>query len=114
MFLDTELSESDSISSGQKQLLTIARGMLEGSPFIILDEATSNVDTRTEELVQQAMDKLMVGRTSFIIAHRLSTIKNADLILVMNEGNIIEMGTHEELLKKKGFYANLYNSQFEL
>ena len=88
--------------------------MLEDAPLLILDEATSNVDTRTEELVQIAMDKLTKGRTSFIIAHRLSTIKNADLILVMNEGNIIEMGTHEELLKKKGFYANLYNSQFEL
>jgi ATP-binding cassette subfamily B protein len=88
--------------------------MLEDAPFLILDEATSNVDTRTEELVQQAMDKLMKGRTSFIIAHRLSTIKNADLILVMNEGNIIEMGTHDELLNKKGFYADLYNSQFEL
>jgi ATP-binding cassette subfamily B protein len=112
--IDTEINESDSISSGQKQLLTIARGMLEDAPFLILDEATSNVDTRTEELVQQAMDKLMKGRTSFIIAHRLSTIKNADLILVMNEGNIIEMGTHDELLNKKGFYADLYNSQFEL
>ena len=108
------VNDSDSISSGQRQLLTIARGMIEESPFLILDEATSNVDTRTEELVSKAMDKLTKGRTSFIIAHRLSTIKNADLILVMNEGNIIEMGTHEELLKKKGFYANLYNSQFEL
>ena len=112
--INTELSESDNISSGQKQLLTIARGMLEHTPFLILDEATSNVDTRTEELVQKAMDKLMVGHTSFIIAHRLSTIKNADLILVMDDGNIVEMGTHKELLKKKGFYANLYNSQFEL
>ncbi|MCR4580897.1 MAG: ABC transporter ATP-binding protein/permease [Bacilli bacterium] len=112
--IDTEITENDSISSGQKQLLTIARGMLEDAPFLILDEATSNVDTRTEELVQQAMDKLMVGRTSFIIAHRLSTIKNADLILVMDEGNIVEMGTHNELLKQKGFYANLYNSQFKL
>ncbi len=87
--------------------------MIANSPFLILDEATSNVDTRTEELVQQAMDKLTKGRTSFIIAHRLSTIKNADLILVMNEGDIIEQGTHEELLKKQGFYANLYNSQFD-
>ena len=87
--------------------------MIANSPFLILDEATSNVDTRTEELVQQAMDKLTKGRTSFIIAHRLSTIKNADLILVMKEGDIIEQGTHEELLKKQGFYANLYNSQFD-
>ena len=87
--------------------------MIKNAPFLILDEATSSVDTRTEELVQKAMDKLTEGRTSFIIAHRLSTIKNADLILVMNEGNIIEQGTHSELLKKNGFYANLYNSQFE-
>lgn len=87
--------------------------MIANSPFLILDEATSNVDTRTEELVQKAMDKLTKGRTSFIIAHRLSTIKNADLILVMNEGDIIEQGSHEELLKKNGFYAKLYNSQFE-
>lgn len=111
--LSAELSDNDAISSGQKQLLTIARGMIEDAPFLILDEATSNVDTRTEELVQKAMDKLMEGRTSFIIAHRLSTIKNADLILVMNEGNIIEQGNHEELLRKKGFYADLYNSQFQ-
>ena len=111
---DSPLSDSETVSSGQKQLLTIARGMIEDAPFLILDEATSNVDTRTEELVQKAMDKLMEGRTSFIIAHRLSTIKNADLILVMNEGNIIEQGTHEELMKKNGFYADLYNSQFEL
>ena len=110
--LNSQVSDNDAISSGQKQLLTIARGMVEDAPFLILDEATSNVDTRTEELVQKAMDKLTVGKTSFIIAHRLSTIKNADLILVMNEGNIIEQGTHDELLKKKGFYANLYNSQF--
>lgn len=110
---NTELSDNESISAGQKQLLTIARGMIEDAPFLILDEATSNVDTRTEELVQKAMDKLMQGRTSFIIAHRLSTIKNADLILVMNEGDIIEQGNHEELLKKNGFYANLYNSQFD-
>jgi ATP-binding cassette subfamily B protein len=112
--INTELTESDSVSSGQKQLLTIARGMIEDAPFLILDEATSNVDTRTEELVQKAMDKLMKNHTSFIIAHRLSTIKNADLILVMDDGNIVEMGTHKELLKKKGYYANLYNSQFEL
>ncbi len=111
---DSEISESESISAGQRQLLTIARGMIEDAPFLILDEATSNVDTRTEELVQSAMDKLTIGRTSFIIAHRLSTIKNADLILVMNNGNIIEMGNHEELMKKKGFYSELYNSQFEL
>ena len=112
--LDALLSDNDSISQGQKQLLTIARGMIEDAPFLILDEATSNVDTRTEELVQKAMDKLMVGRTSFIIAHRLSTIKNADLILVMKDGNIVENGTHDELMNKNGFYADLYNSQFEL
>ena len=111
--LDSMVGDNDSISSGQKQLLTIARGMIEDQPFLILDEATSNVDTRTEELVQKAMDKLTVGRTSFIIAHRLSTIKNADLILVMKEGNIIEQGTHEELLKQNGFYSELYNSQFQ-
>ncbi len=111
---DSNLSDNDSVSSGQRQLLTIARGMIEDSPFLILDEATSNVDTRTEELVQKAMDKLMVGKTSFIIAHRLSTIKNADLILVMNHGNIIEQGNHEELMEKGGFYADLYNSQFQM
>ena len=111
--LNSQVGDNDAISSGQKQLLTIARGMIEDAPFLILDEATSNVDTRTEELVQKAMDKLCEGRTSFIIAHRLSTIKNADLILVLNEGNIVEQGTHEELLKKKGFYADLYNSQFQ-
>ena len=111
--LDSSLSDNDSISQGQKQLMTIARGMLEDAPFLILDEATSNVDTRTEELVQKAMDKLTEGRTSFIIAHRLSTIKNADLILVMQEGNIVEQENHEELLSKNGFYAELYNSQFE-
>ena len=108
------LSDNESISAGQKQLLTIARGMIEDSPFLILDEATSNVDTRTEELVQNAMDKLTQGKTSFIIAHRLSTIKNADLILVMKDGNIIEQGNHEQLIKENGFYAELYNSQFEL
>ena len=111
---DTVLTENDSVSSGQRQLLTIARGMLEDAPFLILDEATSNVDTRTEELVSSAMDKLGEGKTSFIIAHRLSTIKNANLILVMKDGNIIEQGYHEELMNKNGFYAELYNSQFEL
>lgn len=111
---NSDIAENDSISAGQKQLLTIARGMLEDAPFLILDEATSNVDTRTEELVQKAMDKLTEGRTSFIIAHRLSTIKNADLILVMKDGNIIETGNHNQLMKQKGFYADLYNSQFEL
>lgn len=111
--LNAMVGDTDTVSQGQKQLITIARGMLEDAPFLILDEATSNVDTRTEELVQKAMDKLTEGRTSFIIAHRLSTIKNADLILVMNEGNIIEQGTHDELMKLNGFYANLYNSQFE-
>ena len=111
---DTVISDNDSVSAGQRQLLTIARGMIDDAPFLILDEATSNVDTRTEELVQTAMDKLTEGRTSFIIAHRLSTIKNADLILVMKDGNIVETGNHEELMKKKGFYADLYNSQFEL
>ena len=112
--LDAKVGDNDSISSGQKQLLTITRGMIEDAPFLILDEATSNVDTRTEELVQKAMDKLTEGRTSFIIAHRLSTIKNADLILVMKDGNIIETGNHKELMKKNGFYAEIYNSQFEL
>ena len=112
--LKTEVAENEAISAGQKQLITIARGMVEDAPFLILDEATSNVDTRTEELVQKAMDKLMEGRTSFIIAHRLSTIKNADLILVMNDGNIVETGSHKELMDKGGFYAELYNSQFAL
>ena len=111
--LDATVDNSDSISGGQKQLLTIARGMIKNAPLLILDEATSNVDTRTEELVQKAMDKLTVGKTSFIIAHRLSTIKNADHILVMNEGDIIEEGNHETLMKKNGFYAELYNSQFK-
>ena len=111
---NSEIGETDAISSGQRQLLTIARGMIEDTPFLILDEATSNVDTRTEELVQKAMDKLAEGRTSFIIAHRLSTIKNADLILVMKNGNIIEQGNHQELMEKQGAYAELYNSQFEL
>ena len=111
---DSYINDNDSVSAGQRQLLTIARGMLENAPFLILDEATSNVDTRTEELVSSAMDKLTEGKTSFIIAHRLSTIKNADLILVMKDGNIIEQGNHEELMKQKGFYSELYNSQFEL
>ncbi len=105
--------ETNNISQGQKQLLTIARAILADPKILILDEATSSVDTRTEILIQKAMDKLMKGRTSFIIAHRLSTIKNADLILVLNHGDIVETGTHEELLTKNGFYANLYNSQFE-
>ncbi len=110
--MNASVNDSDTISSGQKQLLTIARGMIENAPFLILDEATSNVDTRTEELVASAMDKLTKGKTSFIIAHRLSTIKNADLILVMKDGNIIEQGNHEELINKNGFYKELYNSQF--
>ena len=111
---DSMLSDNDSVSAGQRQLLTIARGMIEDAPFLILDEATSNVDTRTEELVQNAMDKLTENRTSFIIAHRLSTIKNADLILVLKDGNIIEQGNHDSLMKQNGFYSELYNSQFEL
>ena len=110
---DTVLSESTSISAGQKQLLTIARAMLQNAPMLILDEATSSVDTRTELLIQRAMDKLMENRTSFVIAHRLSTIKNADLILVMKDGDVIESGTHETLMQQNGFYAALYNSQFD-
>ena len=110
---DTVLSESSSISAGQKQLLTIARAMLQNAPMLILDEATSSVDTRTEVLIQRAMDALTQGRTSFVIAHRLSTIKNADLILVMRDGDVIESGTHESLMQMGGFYAQLYNSQFE-
>ena len=105
--------ESDNVSEGQKQLLTIARVILNDPKILILDEATSSVDTRMEILIQKAMDKLMEGRTSFIIAHRLSTIRNADLILVMKDGDIVEQGNHNELLKKGGFYATLYNSQFE-
>jgi len=110
---DTVISDQTNLSAGQKQLITIARAMLKNAPLLILDEATSSVDTRTEQKVQKAMDSLTKGRTSFVIAHRLSTIRNADLILVMKDGDIIESGNHEELLKKKGFYANLYNSQFE-
>lgn len=110
--LDFYVENESSISGGQKQLLTIARAMAENSPLLILDEATSNVDTRTEEVIQRAMDKLTEGRTSFVIAHRLSTIKNADLILVMRDGNIIEQGTHDNLMEQNGFYATLYNSQF--
>ena len=109
-----ELNEDASnVSQGQKQLLTIARAILADNPILILDEATSSVDTRTEIRIQKAMDNLMRGRTSFIIAHRLSTIRDADLILVMKDGDIIEQGNHEELMKQQGFYAELYNSQFE-
>lgn len=111
---DTYLDNSVTLSIGQKQLLTIARALLKDAPLLILDEATSSVDTRTEVLIQKAMDKLMEGRTSFVIAHRLSTIKNADLILVMKDGNIIEQGSHDELMTEGGFYADLYNSQFEV
>ncbi len=111
---DTVLDDRASLSQGQKQLLTIARAMVEDAPILILDEATSSVDTRTEELIQKAMDALTVGRTSFVIAHRLSTIRDADMILVMNGGDIVERGTHEELLAKSGFYADIYNSQFTL
>ncbi|MGT2907042.1 ABC transporter ATP-binding protein [Streptococcus dentiloxodontae] len=109
---DTVLDDAVTLSVGQKQLLTIARALLKDAPLLILDEATSSVDTRTEELIQKAMDQLMEGRTSFVIAHRLSTIRNADLILVMKEGNIIEQGNHEQLMTEAGFYADLYNSQF--
>ena len=105
--------ETSNISQGQKQLLTIARAILADNKIMILDEATSSVDTRTAERIQKAMDNLMKGRTSIVIAHRLSTIRDADLILVMKDGDIIEQGTHESLLAKNGFYANLYNSQFE-
>lgn len=113
MGYDTILDDKANLSAGQKQLITIARAMIDNKPLLILDEATSSVDTRTEVLIQRAMDKLTVGKTSFVIAHRLSTIKNADLILVMKDGDIIESGNHEELLSKNGFYAELYNSQFE-
>ena len=111
---DTIIDEdSDNISAGEKQLLTITRAMVANPPMMILDEATSNVDTRTEQLIQSAFDKLTDGRTSFVIAHRLSTIRNADLILVLKDGNIVEQGTHDTLLAENGFYADLYNSQFQ-
>ena len=110
---DTVLDDKANLSQGQKQLLTIARAMVENAPLLILDEATSSVDTRTEVIIQQAMDKLTQGRTSFVIAHRLSTIRNADLILVMKDGDILESGSHNELMAKQGFYAELYNSQFD-
>ena len=111
---DTVLDDNTSLSQGQRQLLTIARAMVQDAPILILDEATSSVDTRTEELIQKAMDALPVGRTSFVIAHRLSTIRDADMILVMNHGDVIERGTHEEQLAAGVFYADLYNSQFPL
>ena len=107
------LGDNETISAGQRQQMTIARAMLDGSPLLILDEATSSVDTRTERTIQEAMDRLTEGRTSFVIAHRLSTIRNSDLILVMRDGNIVEQGTHEDLLALGGFYADLYNSQFD-
>ena len=110
---DTILNDKVNLSAGQKQKLTIARAMIKDSPMLILDEATSSVDTRTELLIQNAMDKLMEGRTSFVIAHRLSTIKNADVILVLKGGDILESGNHDDLIAKNGFYAELYNSQFE-
>ncbi|MEG1870476.1 MAG: ATP-binding cassette domain-containing protein, partial [Peptostreptococcaceae bacterium] len=110
---DTILDDKANLSAGQKQLVTIARAMVENAPLLILDEATSSVDTRTEVLIQKAMDNLMKGRTSFVIAHRLSTIRDADLILVMNNGDIVEQGSHDDLIVQDGFYANLYNSQFE-
>ena len=110
-----ELNEdATNVSQGQKQLLTIARAILADNPILILDEATSSVDTRTEHAIQKAMDNLMAGRTSFVIAHRLSTIKDADIIIVMKEGDIIEQGSHAELLAAGGFYADLYNSQFDM
>ena len=111
---DTVLNDQVNLSQGQKQQLTIARAMIANKPMLILDEATSSVDTRTEQQIQTAMDQLMRDRTSFVIAHRLSTIKNADLILVLKDGDIIESGTHEALLERGGFYAELYNSQFEV
>jgi ATP-binding cassette subfamily B protein len=111
--VDTILAEEADISAGQKQLITIARAMIDDAPILILDEATSSVDTRTEKIISAAIDKLMEGRTSFVIAHRLSTIKNADMILVLKDGDVIEMGTHDELMNKNGFYADLYMSQFD-
>ena len=110
---DTVLSDESSLSAGQRQQITIARAMIQNAPMLILDEATSSVDTRTELQIQKAMDQLMEGRTSFVIAHRLSTIKNADIILVMRDGDIVENGSHHELLAKGGYYSELYNSQFE-
>jgi ATP-binding cassette subfamily B protein len=110
---DTVLDDQISLSQGQRQQLTIARAMIAERPMLILDEATSSVDTRTELQIQNAMDELMKGRTSFVIAHRLSTIRNADLILVLKDGDIIESGTHTQLLEANGFYAELYNSQFD-
>ena len=110
---DTVLDEGTSILAGQKQLVTIARAMAKNAPILVLDEATSNIDTRMEKIVQSAVDELVKGRTSFVIAHRLSTIKNADVIFVMKDGDIVESGTHQELLQKQGFYYELYNSQFE-
>ena len=110
--LDTEIQKESALSAGQKQLVTIARAMTENAPMLILDEATSNVDTRTEILIQKAMDTLTSGRTSFVIAHRLSTIKNADLIFVMKDGNIVETGNHDSLMKLGGLYSEIYNSQF--
>ncbi len=110
---DTILDDTTSLSAGQKQLMTIARAMVADAPLLILDEATSSVDTRTEIIIQNAMDHLMNGRTSFVIAHRLSTIKNADLIIVMKDGDVVESGNHEVLLEQNGFYADLYNSQFD-
>ena len=113
MGYDTYISDADSLSAGQKQQLTIARALVRDAPILILDEATSSVDTRTERHIQEAMDRLMEGRTSFVIAHRLSTIMGADLILVVKDGNVIERGTHQELLDRGGFYRELYDSQFE-
>ena len=110
---DTVLDDKVNLSAGQRQQITIARAMIDDAPMLILDEATSSIDTRTEQLIQQAMDQLMQRRTSFVIAHRLSTIKNADVILVLKDGDVIESGNHETLMQKGGFYAELYNSQFE-
>ncbi len=111
---DTEMGEENALSAGQKQLVTIARAMIADNPLPILDEATSSIDTRTELLIQRALDTLTEGRTSFVIAHRLSTIRDADIIFVMRDGDIVETGSHEELLAEGGFYAELYNSQFDV